>query len=134
MATVHRLHASELHESDGVVDRFARLIRLELELGLTETREVLISALIAVAVAMVASIALIASIVLLVAAAFAPLFDARWEHLVIGGGGVFALAALAIGGSVLYVRRLRWPEETRTSVEETWRWLAAQLRSRLISR
>lgn len=134
MATVRRLHAPETSEHEGVFDRLARLLQLELELGLAETREVLRSALVAVAVAVLAAIALIASVVVLLGGALAPLFAARWEHLVIGGGGIFVLAAVALGWSAYRVRHLRWPEETLTSVEETWRWLAAQLRSRLTSR
>jgi hypothetical protein len=134
MATVRRLHVPETPEHDGVLERLSRLIKLELELGLAETREVLVSALISVAVAVLATVASIASIVVLLAAAFAPLVGARWEHLLISGGGVFLLALLALGGSALRLRNLRWPEETRRSIQETWRWLGAQLRSRLTSR
>jgi uncharacterized membrane protein YqjE len=134
MATVRRLQIPESPEHDGVLDRLTRLAQLELELGLTETREVLFSALLAVAVAVPAAVALIASIVVLLAGALAPLFDARWEHLVISGGGALVLALGALGWSAYRLRHLRWPEETLTSIQETWRWLGAQLRSRLTSR
>ena len=40
---------------------------------------------------------LLASLVVLVAAAFAPLFGAHWQHLVIAGGGVALLARAALG-------------------------------------
>jgi uncharacterized membrane protein YqjE len=134
MATVRRLHAPESPEHDGVLDRLTRLAQLELELGLAETREVLFAALMAVAVALPAAVVLIASLVVLVTAAVAPLFGARWEHLVIGGGGSFLLAAAALTWSALRLRHLHWPTETLTSIQETWRWLETQLRSRLTSR
>ncbi len=134
MAVVRRIHAPERPEHDGVFDRLTRLVQLELELGLAETRQLLVSALVALAVAVPAAVALIASIVVLLAAAFAPVFGARWEHLVIGGGGVFLLSAAGLPVSAPPLRNLRWPEETLTSIEETWRWLGAQLRSRLTSK
>lgn len=134
MATVRRLHAPEAPEHDGVLDRLVRLVKLELELGVTETREVIRSLLLAVAVAIPAAIALIASIPVLLAGALAPIFDAPWPHLVISGGGFLLLSLAAIGWSVMRVKRLRWPAETKTSIQETWRWLEAQLRSRLTSR
>lgn len=134
MATVRRLHAPEAPEHDGVLDRLVRLVKLELELGLTETREVVRSLVLAVAVAIPAAIALIASIPVLLAGALAPLFGAPWPHLVISGGGILLLSLAAIGWSVMRVKRLRWPPETKASIQETWRWLEAQLKSRLTSR
>ena len=134
MATVRRLHAPESPEHDGVLDRLTRLAQLELELGLAETREVLFSALLAIAVAIPSAVALIASFVVLIAAAFAPLFGAHWQHLVIAGGGVLLLSLAALAWSALRLRHLHWPKETLTSIQETWRWLGAQLRSRLTSR
>ncbi len=134
MAVVRRIHAPERPEHDGVFDRLTRLVQLELELGLAETRQLLVSALVALAVAVPAAVALIASIVVLLAAAFAPVFGARWEHLVISGGGVFLLSAAGLAWSAFRLRNLRWPEETLTSIEETWRWLGAQLKSRLTSK
>jgi hypothetical protein len=134
MATVRRLHVPEAPEHDGVLDRLVRLVKLELELGLTETREVVRSLLIAVAVAIPAAVMLIASIPVLLAGALAPLFDAPWQHLVIGGGAVLLLSLAALGWSVMRVKRIRWPAETKASIQETWRWLEAQLKSRLTSR
>jgi uncharacterized membrane protein YqjE len=134
MATVRRLRAPEHPEHDGVLDRLTRLAQLEFELGLARTREVLVSALIAAAVAVPSAVAVIAAIVVLIAGALAPLFDARWEHLVAGGGGVLLLALAALGWSAYRLRHLAWPRETLTSIQETWRWLGAQLRSRLTSR
>jgi len=116
------------------LDRLTRLAQLEVELGLAETREVLVSALIAVAVAVIAAVMLIASIVVLIAGALAPFFDTRWQHLVISGGGALLFALAALGWSVYRLRHLAWPKETLTSIQETWRWLGAQLRSRLTSR
>ena len=131
MATVHPIRPREPAEPESVVASLLRLARLELELGLAETRDLLISAVIAAAVALVAGIALIASIVVLVAGAVAPLFRAPWLHLVVAGGGLALLSLTAIAWSVWRLRKLDWPKQTLTSFEENWRWLAAQLRSRL---
>jgi Putative Actinobacterial Holin-X, holin superfamily III len=131
MATVHPIRPREPVEPEGVIASLLRLARLELELGLAEARDLLISAVIAAAVAFVAAIALIASIVVLVAGALAPLFHAPWLHLVVAGGGLAMLSLAAIAWSVWRLRNLDWPKQTLTSFEENWRWLAAQLRSRL---
>jgi hypothetical protein len=134
MATVHPIRPPAPPDPEGVLALLARLGRLELELGLAEARALLVSALIAIAVAAVAAIALIAAIVVLVAGAVAPLLGHPWAHLVAAGGGV-ALVALAAGAwSVWRLRTLDWPRQTLTSFEENWRWLAAQLRSRLTLR
>jgi uncharacterized membrane protein YqjE len=134
MATVHQIRTPAHVDHNGVLASLTRLLRLEVELGMAETRELLVSAAIAVAVALSAAIMLLASIVVLVAAAFAPLFGAPWQHLVIGGGGVALLALAAIAWSISRLRGLRWPRQTLTSFEENWRWLGAQLRSRLTLR
>ena len=119
---------------DGVFGRLARLAQLELELGLAEARQILTAALITLAVTVVSVIALIAGVVVALAGALAPLFNARWEPLVIAGSGVVVLAAAAIAWSVFRLRTLHWPTETLGSIEENWQWLAAQLRSRLTLR
>ena len=111
-----------------------RLVKLELELGLAETREVVVSAAIAIGVAVPALVLLLASLVVLVAAAFAPLFGAAWQHLVIAGGGVALLSIGAIAWSAWRLTHLSWPKETVESFRENWRWLGAQLRSRLTLR
>lgn len=134
MATVHRLRDRETVDSNGILSSLGRLAQLELELGLAEVRERLITAAIAVAVALVCAIALIASLVVLLAAAFAPLFDAAWQHLVIAGGGVALVSLAAIAWSAWRLRTLDWPRVTLASFEENWRWLGAQLRSRLTLR
>ena len=134
MATVHPIRPSESAEPESVVALLARLARLELELGLAEGRGLVTSAIIAAALALVAGIALIASIVVLVAGAVAPLFGAPWQHLVVAGGGFALLSFAAIAWSVWRLRTLPWPKQTLTSFEENWRWLGAQLRSRLTSR
>jgi uncharacterized membrane protein YqjE len=113
---------------------FVRLARLELELGLAEARDLVISAVIAAGVALVAAIVLIASVVVLLAGAVAPLFHAPWPHLVIAGGGLAVLSLAAIAWSVWRLRTLDWPRQTLTSFGENWRWLAAQLKSRLTLR
>jgi hypothetical protein len=134
MATVQPIRIREPLEPEGVLTLLARLARLELELGLAEARALVISAIIAVAVAFVAAIALIASIVVLVAGGVAPLFGAPWQHLVVAGGGLALLALGAIAWSVWRLRTLDWPRQTLTSFEENWRWLGVQLRSRLTLR
>jgi uncharacterized membrane protein YqjE len=134
MAVVRKLDPSKPHETDGVVGGLTRLARLEVELGYAETRRVLVSAAIAVAVAVVGAIVLIASLPVLLAGALAPLFHGRWEHLVTGGGAFFILSAAALAWSVYRVRTLSWPKEVLASLQENWRWLGTQLRSRLTLR
>jgi hypothetical protein len=134
MATVHPIRSREPLEPDGVLTSLTRLARLELELGLAEARALVISAVIAAAVATVAAIVLIASIVVLVAGGVAPLLGAPWQHLVVAGGGLALLALAAIAWSVWRLRTLDWPRQTLTSFEENWRWLGVQLRSRLTLR
>src|SRR5437588_2228920 len=124
MAIVHRLPARVVPVHDeSVFARLLRLVKLELELGLAETRDVVIAAAIAVGVAVPALVLLLAAFVVLVAAAFAPLFGAAWQHLVIAGGGVALLAAGAIAWSAWRLTHLSWPKETVASFEENWRWL-----------
>src|SRR2546426_387834 len=98
MATVRRLREVPI-EADGLGSSLSRLARLELELGLAEARAVITQLAIAIAVAVTAAIAFVAALVGLVAAAFAPLFGAGWQHLVIAGGGV-ALLSLALTASL----------------------------------
>jgi putative superfamily III holin-X len=131
MNSVHRWSAAPDVGGDGVVARLARLLQLEVELGLAEARDLIRSVMLAVAIAVPAAIALIASVVTLLAAALAPLFHARWEPLLIAGGGVALLALAGLGWSAWRLTHLTWPTETLKSFEENWQWLAAQLRSRL---
>ena len=135
MATVHRLpvRAETLHD-ESVLGRLVRLLKLELELGLAETRDVVISDAIAVGVAVPSAVLFLAALVVLVAAAFAPLFGAAWQHLVIAGGGIALLAVAAIAWSVWRLTHLTWPKETVASFQENWQWLGAQLRSKLTLR
>jgi hypothetical protein len=141
MATVHRLPTRvdsrpipSPTPDESLLGRLVRLLKLELELGLAETRDLVLSALMAVAVAVPALVLLLASFVVLIAAAFAPLFGAAWQHLLIAGGGVALLALAAIGWSAWRLTHLSWPKETVQSFQENWRWLGAQLRSKLTLR
>jgi len=137
MATVHRLPtpASSVEaEDEAVLARLTRLAKLELELGVAETKTLVRTLVLALAVAVPAAIALIAAIVVLLAAALSPLFEARWEPLLIAGGGVALLALGALAWTAWRLTHLSWPKETLTSLEENWRWLAAQLKSRLTLR
>ena len=111
MATVHRLPVPpsqiEHVEDEAVLARFTRLLRLEVELGVAETRALIRTLVMAIAVAVPSAIALIASVVVLLAAALSPIFDARWEPLLIAGGGVALLALGALAWSWRKERSLR---------------------------
>ena len=117
-----------------VIHRLIRLVELELELGLTEARSLIKTLVIAAAVAVVGLIVILASLVVLVAGVIAPVFGAEWRHLVISGGVFFVLAAAGAAWSLSKFRKVPWPEETLRSLEETKRWLGAQLRSKLTLR
>ena len=134
MATIHRLPVPAQVEDDSVVARLTRLMRLELELGVAETRTLVRRLVMAVAIAVPAAIALIAAIVVLLAAALSPIFGARWEPLLIAGGFVALLSLGGLAWSAWTITHLSWPKETLKSLEENWRWLAVQLRSRLTLR
>jgi hypothetical protein len=134
MATVHRLDTSEVHRDESLFARLTRLVALEFELGWAETQGLIKRVAIAVAIAVFSAIALLASIIVLLAGAVAPLFDATWQHLVIGGG-VFAVLALAgLAWSAWRLTHLEWPHQTLRSLEETWRWLVTLLKSKLTLR
>jgi uncharacterized membrane protein YqjE len=140
MATIHQLRvhngapAGDGFQPDSVLAHLGHLVKLEMELGVAEMRELALSIAIAIGIAVVSAIALISSFAVLLSAAFAPLFNAPWQHLVIGGGGIFVLAAVGLAGSIWRLRNLRLPRETLNSFEENWRWLGAQVKSRLTLR
>jgi Putative Actinobacterial Holin-X, holin superfamily III len=135
MATPSRLDAAPppvRHES--LAHRLVRLAALELELGWAETRSLIVRVVVALAVALPAIIALIASIIVLLAGALAPLFGTPWQHLVTAGGVVALLALAALAWSAWRLTHIAWPQQTLASLQETWRWLVAQLRSKLTLR
>jgi hypothetical protein len=135
MNSVHRFSTTpSTGADDSLATRLARLLRLEVELGLAEARGLITTVALAAAVAVTATIALIASLVMLLAAALSPLFAARWEPLLIAGGGVALLALGGLAWSAWQISHLTWPTQTIASFEENWRWLATQLRSRLTLR
>ena len=111
------------------------LVRLRVEMTVAQTKSALVSAGISVAIAIVSVIVLVTATTVLIAGAFAPVFDARWQPLVIVGGGSLLLAA---GGLAWSVRRLRGlgdvPQQAVQSVKEDWRWLETRLRSGLTSK
>jgi Putative Actinobacterial Holin-X, holin superfamily III len=133
MNPFHRASVSD-SPAEALATRLGRLLRLEVELGVAETRDFVRGIGVAIAVSVLATIALIASLVMLLAAALSPLFGAPWEPLLIAGGGVALVSALALAWSAWQLTHLSWPTATLTSFEENWRWLAAQLRSRLTLR
>lgn len=120
--------------ADGVLVSLGRLARLELELGLVEVRRLAVRAAVAAAVAVLAAVAAVAGLVLLLAAALAPLFGAPWPHLAAAGAAAVVLAAAGVAWARRTLRGLGWPRLTLASLEENWRWLATQLRSRLTLR
>ena len=138
MATVHnlpvRVDTRPIPPDETILSGLVKLGKLEVELAVAETREVLVSAAIAVAIAAPALVLLLAALIVLVAAAFAPIFGAHWQHLVIAGGGFILLAIAALAWSAWRLTHLSWPKEIVASFQENWRWLAAQLRSRLTLR
>jgi hypothetical protein len=135
MATVSRVDArAAVTPDESLVARLVRLGALELELGWAETRSVMIRVAVALAVAVPAVVAFLASLLLLVAGAAAALLDAPWAHLVVAGGAVALLSLAALGWAAWRLTHIAWPQQTLASLQETWRWLVAQLRSRLTSR
>jgi len=134
MATVHQLRAPTASEDETLLARLSHLLRLELELGVAESRQILRVAVLTLAVGVAAAIAGVAALVVLLAGALAPAFDAPWAHLVVAGAVTLIVAVVALAWSMWRLKTLRWPKETLTSVEENWRWLGAQVRSRLTSR
>jgi len=134
MATVPRLGDAPTPQHDSLAARLVRLGSLELELGWAETRRVLMSVAISIAVALPAAFALFAAIVVLIAGALAPLFGTPWQHLVIAGGAIALLAIAAIAWTAWRLTHIAWPQQTLASMQETWRWLVAQLKSKLTLR
>jgi uncharacterized membrane protein YqjE len=117
-----------------ILHRLIRLLELELELGLTEAKTIGRRLGIAVGVAVASLIVMLASVPVLIAGVIAPFFHTKWQHLIISGGLFFLLAAGGMAWSLSQFRNVKWPEETLRSLEETKRWLGAQLRSKLTSR
>jgi hypothetical protein len=113
---------------ESLAARLVRLATLEVELGWAETRTVVRRVVVALAVA------ILAAIIVVVAGAIAPLFDAPWQHLVIAGGAVGLAALAALAWSAWRLTHMTWPQQTLASLQETWRWLVAQLRSKLTLR
>jgi uncharacterized membrane protein YbhN (UPF0104 family) len=134
MATVHRIDTSETRHDESLFARLTRLAALELELGWAETQGWIKRLAIAVALAVFSAIALLAAIIVLIAGALAPLFDAAWQHLVIGGGAVAVLALAGLAWSGWRLTHLDWPHQTLRSLEDTWRWLVNLLKSKLTLR
>jgi len=134
MATVPTRSGAPTPAQDGLVAALGRLARLELELGAAELRRLARAAGVAAAAAALGGVTLVAALVVLLAAALAPLVGARGAHLALAGGAALVPAVAALAWGVGRLRALGRPRLTLTSVEETWRWLGAQLRSRLTLR
>jgi hypothetical protein len=110
-----------------------RLVQLELELARAEVRSMLRGAVLAGALGLAGALTLGAGLVFLLAAVLAPWFGAVWEHLAITGGLTVAAALTALAVCAWRLRQLGRPRLTLASLEETWQWLEAQLKSRLRS-
>jgi hypothetical protein len=134
MATVHHIHTPEPAASDSVLARLLHLVRLEMELGLAEARLLAKQVMLAVGVVVIAAMALVAAVVVMLAGAVAAYGGVTWQPFVIAGGGVTLLSLVGLAWGVWRLRHLEWPNETLASFEENYRWLAAQLRSRLTLR
>jgi hypothetical protein len=117
--------------SGSLIDRVLRLVRLQVELGVTEVKQVAKSALVAVSVAVLAFLFLIASLVALITGGVVAIADGVWAPLVIAGGGVALISLAALGWSVWRLRNLDWPRETVTSLKTNSRWLREKLASTL---
>jgi Putative Actinobacterial Holin-X, holin superfamily III len=130
MATLQPLHVPA-ETDEGVLAPLRRLIRLEIELALAEARDLLVGAATTIALGVVGALLIIGALVVMLAAALAPLFAAPWQHLAIAAGISIIVGALAVAWTAWRFTHLKWPEVTLTSLEETWRWLEAQLRFRL---
>jgi hypothetical protein len=114
-----------------VGEDLARLVGLQWELGKAEGRQI-VRALVAAAGLVVAGLVVaVAALVVLAAGVVAYALEVPWSHLVGAGGMALVLGLIATGWGVYRFRRLPWPVESRRSIEETLRWLEAQLRSRL---
>ncbi len=118
-----------LRRVQSVQQGLGHLARLEVELAIAEVKRAATSAGIAAGVAIAASVTLVTSLVVLLAAALAPIFDARWQPLVIAGGGGLLLSSLAIAWAVYQVRNGVTLARTRASMKETWRWAETRLKS-----
>jgi membrane protein len=105
------------------------LARLELELAMAEVKSAATSAGIAAGIAAASSVTLVTSVVVLLCGALAPIFDARWQPLVIAGAGGTLLSSAAIAWAVYRVRNALTLARTRASIKETWRWAETRLRS-----
>lgn len=116
---------------EGVLTLAARLVRLEVELARAEVQGMLMGAVLALAVGLAGALTLVTGLVVLLAALLAPLFGAAWEHLALAGGLAVLAAAAGLAASLWRLRRLGKPRLTLASLDETWRWLEAQLKSRL---
>jgi hypothetical protein len=134
MATVHHIHEPEPAAPDSVLARLLRLARLEMELGLAEVRLLAKRVLVAVIVAVIAAMALVSAMVVLLAGGVAAFGGVTWQPFVIAGGAVALLSIVGLAWSAWRLRNLEWPNETLASFEENYRWLAAQLRSKLTLR
>jgi hypothetical protein len=69
MESLHRAPATDSRSAEALAARLGRLVRLELELGLAETRTFVQGIAVGIVVAVSAAIALIAAFVVLLAAA-----------------------------------------------------------------
>ena len=125
--TVHRLPTSP----DSLIDRLLRLLKLQVELGVAEVKQVAKSALMAVAVAVLAILFLISSLVVLITGAVVAIAGGVWAPPVLAGGGVALLSLTAMGWSIWRLRSLEWPRETVTSLQTNTHWLRGKLASTL---
>jgi hypothetical protein len=125
------LPTAEPASPDSLIDRVLRLVKLQVELGVAEVKQVAKSAIVAVAVAVLAVLFFIASLVVLITGGVVAMAGGVWAPPVIAGGGVALISLAALGWSVWRLRNLEWPRETVTSLQTNSRWLGAKLKSTL---
>jgi hypothetical protein len=106
-----------------------KLVKLQLELGVAEVKQIGKSAMVAVGVAVLGFLFLIASLVVLITGGVVAIAGGVWAPLVIAGGGVALISVAALGWAVWRLRTLDWPRETVTSLKTNSRWLQEKLAS-----
>lgn len=131
---VRRLFGLGAADIESLVIHIARLLRLQVEFGVAEIRELAWTALTLLIVAFTGAVGVVAALVVLLAGVLAPLFGARWEHLIVAGAAALVLSGTGLAWTAWRVQRLfQGPKAAVALVQENWRWLEMQLRSRLIS-
>jgi hypothetical protein len=111
--------------------RLRTILALEWELVAAETRRRLRSLALALGLLGVGLIVALASLVVLAGGGLALALAVEWRPLALAGGGALLLGLVALGWGRARLKRVWRLAEVGRSLEETLRWLGAQLRYRL---